>query len=164
MAQSHAGTPLSSLAAWSAQHIRYVFEAPSDELSRCAIDATFSPGLAGSINGAALDFNGLCQLVAAMRASVRGGLEVEWTHAEDVPDDALNRDGQLIGAYIIRGIWKRDQGSELLGEYERHKTVDVRIESQSSQLSLDSRLIVRLGVVAIDVPVDQRTSGRALTS
>ncbi|KAJ7707488.1 hypothetical protein B0H17DRAFT_972131 [Mycena rosella] len=153
--------PLSSLAAWSVQHIRNVFEAPSDELSRRAVAATFSPALAASLNGKALDFDGLCWLVSSMRASAPGGLKVEWKHPNEAPDDVLNRNGSLVGEYIIRGIWKNvpdsDSDDLRLCEFERHKKVDVRIESQSSEPGLDSRLIVRLGIVASDILVVDRS-------
>ncbi|KAJ7126803.1 hypothetical protein C8R44DRAFT_701604 [Mycena epipterygia] len=153
MHQTRADTPLSSLAEWSARHIRDVFEAPSDELSHRAIRSTFSGRLAGRLNGKALDFDGLCMLVNSMRASAPGGLKVEWKHAEEKTDDPGHRDGSLVGEYTIRGIWKSIPGSEYLCEFERHKKVDVRIESQSSNLRLDSRIIVRLDIVASDIPV-----------
>ncbi|KAJ7476066.1 hypothetical protein FB451DRAFT_1132795 [Mycena latifolia] len=157
MAQTHIGTPLPSFAAWSAQHIRDVFEAPSAELSRRALGATFSQALTATLNGQPLDFSGLCRLVSSMRASAPGGLKVEWTRADEAPDDELNRNGSLTGEYIIRGVWKRAPGSDelKLREYERHKKVDVRIESQAAELARDSRLIVRLAIVASDVPVDR---------
>jgi hypothetical protein len=82
---------LSSLTEWSMQHIRDVFEAPSDELSLRAIDSTFSRNLKADLNGAALDFDGLCGLVSAMRKSARNGLDVQWAHADDAPDDLGNR-------------------------------------------------------------------------
>ncbi|KAJ7928832.1 hypothetical protein B0H13DRAFT_966066 [Mycena leptocephala] len=150
-------TPLSSLAEWSIQRIRDVFETPSDELSRRAIDGTFSRTLKASLNGTALDFDGLCGLVSAMRHSAPNGLKVEWSQADDSPDDLGNRNGLLVGEYCIRGIWRSSPDSEQLSEFERHKKVIVRIESQSPQAGVDSRLIVKLDIVASDIPVDRRS-------
>ncbi|KAJ6458895.1 hypothetical protein DFH09DRAFT_1150083 [Mycena vulgaris] len=157
------GTPLSSLAAWSAQHIRDVFEAPTDAQSQRALTVTFSRELVASLNGAPLDFAGLCALVGAMRASAPRGLTVKWTHAEETPDDPANRGGSLVGEYIIHGIWKNapdpDSAQQVMSEFERHKKVDVRIESsQGSDSGVDSRVIVRLAIVASDISVDRRTS------
>jgi hypothetical protein len=95
-------TPLSSLAEWSIQRIRDVFETPSDELSRRAIDGTFSRTLKASLNGTALDFDGLCGLVSAMRHSAPNGLKVEWSQADDSPDDLGNRVSAALRKMAIR--------------------------------------------------------------
>ncbi|KAJ7364262.1 hypothetical protein DFH08DRAFT_766044 [Mycena albidolilacea] len=149
---------LSSLTEWSMQHIRDVFEAPSDELSLRAIHSTFSRNLKANLNGAALDFDGLCGLVNAMRKSARNRLDVQWARADDAPDDLGNRNGVLVGEYRIRGIWRSNPGSEQLFEFERRKKVVVRIQSQSAQPELDSRLIMKLDIVASDVQVQSTTA------
>ncbi|KAJ7285173.1 hypothetical protein C8J57DRAFT_1290623 [Mycena rebaudengoi] len=153
--RSHTPAPLSSLAEWSERNIRDVFQAPSDDLSRTAIAATFSDKLVGSLNGAPLNFEGISQLVMTMRHNAPGGLQVEWKQASDMPDDSLNRDGSLLGAYVIRGIHKLIPGSNRLAEFERRKRVSVRIESQSFESGLDSRKIVNLNLDATDVLVDK---------
>ncbi|KAJ7679005.1 hypothetical protein DFH06DRAFT_1165436 [Mycena polygramma] len=150
-----AKSPLSSLAEWSAQHICNVFEAPNDELSQRAIDGTFSRSVVASLNGSALDFEGLCGLVNSMRHSAPSGLKVQWSRADDKPDDSGNQNGLLVGEYCIRGIWRRNAGSGQLCEFERHKKVVVRIESRPSQAGVDTRLIVRLDIVASDTPVNR---------
>ncbi|KAJ7761974.1 hypothetical protein DFH07DRAFT_415119 [Mycena maculata] len=147
--------PLSSLAEWSIEHTRAVFEAPNAALGRRALDATFAPTLTAHLNGAALDFAALGHLVASMRASSPGGLSVEWMRADATPDDPANRGGSLVGEYIIRGIWKRVPGADTLCEFERHKKVLVRIESQSSDPAVDSRIVVQLDIVASDVGVSR---------
>ncbi|KAF7336784.1 hypothetical protein MVEN_02113800 [Mycena venus] len=152
MALNPKTSQLSSLAEWSMQHIRDVFEASSDELSLRAIGGTFSRTIKATLNGTPLDFDGLCGLVSAMRRSATSGLDVEWSRADDAPDDPGNRNGLLVGEYRIRGIWKSNPGSGQLSEYERHKKVVVRIESQSPQAGVDSRLIVKLDIVASDIP------------
>ncbi|KAF8206200.1 hypothetical protein K438DRAFT_1931467 [Mycena galopus ATCC 62051] len=148
-------TPLSSLAEWSMEHIRDVFEVPNDELSLHAIGGTFSRTIKASLNGTPLNFDGLCALVSAMRHSAASsGLTVEWSCADSAPDDPENRNGLLVGEYRIRGIWKRIPGSDQLSEFERQKKVVVRIQSQSAQAGEDSRLIVKLDIVASDIQVD----------
>ncbi|KAJ7261776.1 hypothetical protein B0H12DRAFT_1069387 [Mycena haematopus] len=153
---------LSSLADWSRQHIRDVFEAPSDELSLRAIGKTFTHTLTASLNGTPLDFDGLCVLVRAMRRSAASsGLSVEWSRADSAPDDSENRNGLLVGEYRIRGIWRSvTPGSDSVSEFERHKKVVVSIQSQSCQAGVDSRRIVKLDIVASDIQVD---SGRRVS-
>ncbi|KAJ7859150.1 hypothetical protein B0H14DRAFT_3446786 [Mycena olivaceomarginata] len=140
---------LSSLTEWSMQHIRDVFEAPSDELSLRAIHSTFSRNLKANLNGAALDFDELCGLVSAMRKSARNGLDVQWARADDAPDDLGNRSANT--AFAASG--ESNPGSDQLFEFERRKKVVVRIQSQSAQPELDSRLIMKLDIVASDVQV-----------
>ncbi|KAJ6513021.1 hypothetical protein C8R45DRAFT_332259 [Mycena sanguinolenta] len=147
---------LSSLAEWSIKHIRDVFEAPDDELSLRAIEDTFARTISASLNKTPLDFDGLCALVRAMRHSAApNGLSVEWRRADSTPDDPGNRNGLLVGEYRIRGIWRSvTPGSESISEFERHKKVVVRIQSQSHQAGVDSRRIVKLDIVASDIQVD----------
>lgn len=82
----------------------------------------------------------------------------------------------LGGYYIIRNVKKALPGSSTLACFERHKSVNVecvlarahacmlgamnahlfglrRIESESPDPSVDSRRIVKLAIVATDVPV-----------
>ncbi|KAJ6532009.1 hypothetical protein B0H19DRAFT_464621 [Mycena capillaripes] len=151
---TQATTPLSSLTEWSVQHIRDVFEASSDELCQQAINNTFVPTVTATLNGTALDFEGICRLVTAMRRTAPAGLKVDWSRADDTPDDPENRNGSLVGEYCIRGIWRSSPGSEELREFERHKKVAVRIESQSPQAGVDSRLIVKLDFVATDTELN----------
>ncbi|KAJ7650063.1 hypothetical protein FB45DRAFT_886815 [Roridomyces roridus] len=136
---------LSSLKDWSIDHIRAVFEAPTDDLSQQAVAETFSSSLTGHLNGNALDYTTLCSLVNTMRASAPKGLLVEWTRAEATPDDASNRNGALVGEYVIRGICRDGV------EFERHKKVEVRITSTLEES--DSRSIVQLDIVASDLRV-----------
>ncbi|EGO25080.1 hypothetical protein SERLADRAFT_491638 [Serpula lacrymans var. lacrymans S7.9] len=148
---------LASLSAWSSQHVGCIFETRTDEDSLQAIDATFSKNLTASINGAPLNRDGLKQLVLTMRHSSARGLNVEWKQALDVAKDpSTNREGVFGGFYVIKGLRKRLPGSDMLAEFERHKTVTVRIESESSDPSVDSRKITHLVFVAIDVPAQPR--------
>ncbi|KAJ7031337.1 hypothetical protein C8F04DRAFT_701969 [Mycena alexandri] len=162
MAHNNAQVPntpkrLSSLADWSAAHIRAVFEALTTEASTRAIVDTFSPRLVASLNGTPLDYTGLCGLVNTMRASAPNGLKVEWASAQETVDDPEMRNGSLVGEYCIRGIWRSvaDSGPEQRCEFERRKKVVVRIESQSPDAAVDSRLIVKLDILASDVPAEK---------
>ncbi|KAF9456750.1 hypothetical protein BDZ94DRAFT_1274861 [Collybia nuda] len=150
---------LCSLSEWSIQHIRNVFEARSDEQSLRAIAATFSEDVSATVNGVPLSREGIDQLVLAMRRGSSGGLRVQWQQAIGAPwDPATNRGGAFTGAYIIRGIQKLSPGAQKPVEFERHKTVNVQIESQSSNPHLDSRRIVNLAFFATDVRVDRQAS------
>jgi len=148
---------LSSLSEWSVQHIRDIFEARTDEQSLRSIDATFSDSVNASINGGMLSREGINQLVLAMRKGSTGELKVHWQQAVEVPrDPSTNRDGSFGGVYIIRGLQKQLPGMIKPAEFERHKTVTVKIESQSPDMNLDSRKIVNLAFVASDVRVDRQ--------
>ncbi|KAF8071815.1 hypothetical protein FPV67DRAFT_1447297 [Lyophyllum atratum] len=157
-AQTHTAS-LCSLSDWSVRHIRDVFEAPTDEQSLRAISATFADNINASVNGAPLSREGINQLVLAMRRSSAHGLTVHWEQAVEAPSDpATNRGGSFGGVYIIRGIQKTLPGSQKPVEFERHKTVTVKIDSQSPSLYEDSRRIVSLVFVASDNRVDRQAS------
>ncbi|KAJ6624033.1 hypothetical protein B0H10DRAFT_1785408 [Mycena sp. CBHHK59/15] len=149
-----APAPLSSLSEWSMRHICDVFEAPSDDLARRAIAATFSDKLVASLNSVPLTLDELCRLVISMRHSAPCGLKVDWKQASETPDDSTNQDGSLVGAYTIRGIRKPIPGSNRMCNFERRKKVSARIESQSPEPGVDTRMIVSLNLVASDVLVD----------
>ncbi|KAK0193965.1 hypothetical protein F5146DRAFT_412323 [Armillaria mellea] len=146
---------MSSLTEWSYRHIRDVFEAPTLEESLCAISNTFAPNVEAFLNGSRLGYEGIIQLVTAMRGGSRKGLQVHWKQAMDVPREPTNRNGCFGGAYVISGIQKPQPGTSRLSDFERHKTVTVIIESQSSDPYVDSRRIVNLVFVATDRPVDR---------
>jgi len=93
----------SSLTCWSKEHIRGVFEAPSDEESLRTIGETFSQSLKGTLNGKPIDWEDIRQLVMAMRKESRAsGLKVEWKHLIEVPENALN---QVCLYSYIDGRW-----------------------------------------------------------
>ncbi|KAF7316690.1 hypothetical protein HMN09_00402100 [Mycena chlorophos] len=149
-------TALPTLEEWSIRHIRDVFEAPTDADALRAISNTFSAfQLQGSANGSPIDFASVKRMVLALRQQAQepAGLSVEWISATGFPDDASNRSGVLVGEYVVRGIW-RNMGGGRLVQFERRKKVHVRIESQSSQMNVDSRRIVKLDFVGVDVPAE----------
>ncbi|KAF9490448.1 hypothetical protein BDN71DRAFT_188239 [Pleurotus eryngii] len=150
---------LSTLSDWSKQHIHDVFEAPNDDMCLRAIESTFARNLKATINGAPLDRESIKQLVLAMRRGSSTGLKVHWRQAVPAPGDpTTNRDGTFWGAYVITGIQKQLPGMSKPAEFERHKTVTVRIESLSSDPYVDSRRIVNLTFVANDVRVDRQAT------
>jgi len=148
---SQSGKPLSSLSSWSMQHIKDVFEAPKDADSSRAIDATFSPDIKAMLNGMQLNKDGIRQLVQAMRKASTTGLKVEWLSTVEVPKDPDNRNGAFGGMYIIRGLKKEVPGMSGFVDFERRKSVNVIIESQSDDPNIDSRKLVNLVFVAADV-------------
>ncbi|KAF5340893.1 hypothetical protein D9758_012193 [Tetrapyrgos nigripes] len=151
---------LPTLTEWSIDHIRNIFEASTDSHALQAITNTFSDTLSASVNGKPLNRSGVEHLVLGMRrAAAAAGLKVDWERTLEVPDDdATNRDGSFGGFYTISGLRKEIPGSRTLADFIRHKTVTVRIESQSNDQNVDSRKIVSLVFVATDVPVASSTS------
>ncbi|KAF8632389.1 hypothetical protein AX15_001898 [Amanita polypyramis BW_CC] len=155
---------LCSLSEWSQQRIRSIFEAEADEDALRAIRNTFADKVSASVNGATLSREGIDALVLAMRngcgelvnqdESKRSRLQVQWKYCVDVPCDSVtNRDGSFGGVYVIKGIKRMIPGSQHPVEFERHKTVTVKIDSMSSDLSADSRRITSLVFVASDMRV-----------
>src|ERR1700761_6630657 len=84
-------TSLSSLADWSMQHIRDVFEAPSSDLTVRALDSTFSRSLKATVNGRSVGFDGFSDLVASMQHTSPNGPKVDWIFADETPDDPGHR-------------------------------------------------------------------------
>jgi hypothetical protein len=126
------------------QHIKEVFEAPSDEESLQALDSTFSRTVDASVNGKPIQYRDLQKMVLGLRTN--SNLTVLWQRAQELPDDAttnqvnsyidmvlvasmlkatLYQSGKFNGAYIIKGIQRTLPGSNRLVEFERHKTVEV---------------------------------------
>ncbi|KAJ6498270.1 hypothetical protein DFH09DRAFT_1204297 [Mycena vulgaris] len=151
-------TSLSSLADWSMQHIRDVFEAPSNDLTLRALDSAFSRSLKATVNGAPVDFDGFSDLVAAAQHTSPNGPKVDWIFADETPDDAGYRNGVVKGEYYIRGIFGKIPGSEAVVEIETRKQVVARIESQSSEAGVDSRLILKLDAIVSVLPVDRNNT------
>jgi len=138
----------SSIYAWSIDHIKTVFEAKTEDECIRAIDDTFSHAIDVTVNGKALSRMELQRFVLNMLGSSGYRLAVQWQNAVEVPRDDSNRDGVLGGYYIIRNI--RKQGSS---KFERHKFVNVVIESESVDSRVDSRRIVSLSLTAMDKPM-----------
>jgi len=142
---------LPTLTEWSVDHIRAVFEAPTDSHALQAISDTFSNNLSATVNGRPLNRSGVENLVLAMRRDAAStGLKVDWERTLEVPDDAnTNRvstsgkselhsgplltrfsfylqDGSFGGFYTISGLQKQIPGSHTPMDFIRHKTVTVR--------------------------------------
>ncbi|KAI8980075.1 hypothetical protein BD414DRAFT_109261 [Trametes punicea] len=144
---------LTSFYTWSCEHIKKVFEAKSERDCLQALEETFSERLEFTFNGSPLPRVGLQKIVLAMLQTSGFRLNVDWLNAVEVPQDDSNRNGMLGGYYVIRNVMKPVPGSSHLACYERHKSVNVVIESESSDPRVDSRRIVKLAIVATDVPV-----------
>ncbi|PCH42043.1 hypothetical protein WOLCODRAFT_72813 [Wolfiporia cocos MD-104 SS10] len=142
---------------WSREHIQRVFEAKNEADCLRALNDTFSQKIELSLNGTSLPRTHLQTAIMAMVAGSGFRLSVEWQHANEVPRDPSNspasQNGTLEGHYVIRGIRKQLPGRSTTALYERHKSVKVVIESESSDRSVDTRRIVKLTIVAKDVPM-----------
>ncbi|CCL99313.1 uncharacterized protein FIBRA_01329 [Fibroporia radiculosa] len=150
---------LSTFYTWSREHIQRVFEAKSSEDCRQALDDTFSQRIDLTLNGTTLPRTHLQKAIMAMVEDSGFRLAVEWHNAVEVPRDDCNRAGMLGGYYVIRNIRKRLPGESTI-LVERHKSVNVIIESESSDPSIDSRRIVKLAIVATDMPMTPPTAHR----
>ena len=82
---------LSSLTQWSQEHVRAIFESPSNEEFIQAVEETFSSDIKATINGKQVGRQEIKQSVLSMRAESSGGLRVEWKHTVEVPQDTYNR-------------------------------------------------------------------------
>ncbi|EPQ52722.1 hypothetical protein GLOTRDRAFT_131959 [Gloeophyllum trabeum ATCC 11539] len=146
------GKALPTLTEWSKQHISAVFESRNDAESLRAVEETFSPDVRVLLNGTPVNREGVKQLVVAMRRAAPAGLKVDWQVTVDVPKDPSNRNGAFGGVYVVRGQRKELPGTKGVVDIERHKSVNVVIQSQSEDPSTDSRKIVNLVFVAADLP------------
>ncbi|KAF8173054.1 hypothetical protein BJ912DRAFT_859650 [Pholiota molesta] len=144
---------LSSLAEWSKKHICAVFESSNSEESLKAIQETFSNSINATLNGKQLGYDDIVHMVIAMRNEAPKGLKVEWLTAVESTSSSNYRDGFLGGMYIIHGIHRNLPGLPGTVEFSRHKAVVVQIQSQSTDLLIDSRKIVHLSFVASDFPL-----------
>ncbi|EMD33958.1 hypothetical protein CERSUDRAFT_125705 [Gelatoporia subvermispora B] len=146
---------LTSFYAWSVEHIKSVFEAKSEIDCLRALDETFSQRVEFTFNGTQLSRYSLQQVVLSMVQGSGFRLAVDWQNAVEVPKDPSNRNGILGGYYIIRNIRKELPGMSAPVLFERHKSVNVVIESELPDAHIDSRRIVKLALVATDSPMQQ---------
>lgn len=82
---------LSSLTQWSQEHVRTIFESPSNEEFIQAFEETFSSDIKATMNGKQVGRQEIKQSVLSMRAESSGVLRVEWKHTVEVPQDTYNR-------------------------------------------------------------------------
>ncbi|KAE9402909.1 hypothetical protein BT96DRAFT_815751 [Gymnopus androsaceus JB14] len=149
---SNTTVKLSSLAQWSVERIAAIFEAATEEDALKAIAETFPDDVHASLNGSPLPRPMIDKAVLAMRPGPKGGLKVVWKEKTEAPTDSSNRNGAFGGYYHITGILKPDPETKQLVPFVRHKIVTVKIQSQSEDLSYDSRKITELVYVACDHP------------
>ncbi|KAF9552295.1 hypothetical protein CPC08DRAFT_728730 [Agrocybe pediades] len=145
---------LSTLTQWSHEHIARIFTSTNDEDSLRALEETFSQDVVARLNGRQIKFDDIKRSVLALRREAvgYGGLRVHWEHSVEASEES-NRHGSFGGAYVIRGIHRKLPGEAEPIEFERRKTVIVQIESQDDSTERDSRIIVDIVFVAMDVRV-----------
>lgn len=91
MASAQNTKKLSSLTQWSKEHIRAIFESPSDEQSTQAVDETFSSDMKAIANGRQVGLPEIKQLVLSIRAESPRGLRVEWKQSVEEAFNLNNR-------------------------------------------------------------------------
>jgi hypothetical protein len=82
---------LSSLTQWSQEHVRAIFESPSNEEFIQAVEETFLSDIKATVNGKQVGRQEIKESVLSMRAESSGGLRVEWKDTVEVPQDTYNR-------------------------------------------------------------------------
>ncbi|KAI0342737.1 hypothetical protein BDW22DRAFT_1407307 [Trametopsis cervina] len=143
---------LATLYEWSRQHVTDVFEAKSEDECEMAIDKTFSHDMEFIINGQQLSRAELRKFVLTMLVNSGFRLKLQWQDAVEVPRDPSNRDGVLGAYYLIHNVRKAPSADGATGRFTRHKFVNVVIESESPDVSMDSRRVVRMNLTATDKP------------
>ncbi|KZT67948.1 hypothetical protein DAEQUDRAFT_672301 [Daedalea quercina L-15889] len=139
--------------AWSKEHIQRVFEAKTSADCLQALNDTFSQNVELILNGSPIPRTYLESTIMGMVEASGFSLSVEWLNAVEVPRDESHRNGALGGYYVIRNLRRQTPSSTTPMLYERHKSINVIIESESSDPSIDSRRIVKLALVATDKPM-----------
>ncbi|KAJ4477385.1 hypothetical protein J3R30DRAFT_213383 [Lentinula aciculospora] len=145
---------LSTLGQWSEEHMAAIFEAVTEEDALKAIADTFPDDVRASLNGSPLPRSMIDKLVLIMRPGPQGGLKVHWKERAEVPKDLGHRNGAFGGFYYITGIRKPHPETGEIVPFIRYKTVTVKIESMSEDLSYDSRKITELVFVGSDKPAE----------
>ncbi|KAJ3873861.1 hypothetical protein F5051DRAFT_110576 [Lentinula edodes] len=145
---------LSTLAQWSEEHMAAIFEAVTEEDALKAITDTFPDDVRATLNGSPLPRPMIDKLVLVMRPGPQGGLKVHWREQAEVPKDPSHRNGAFGGFYYITGIRKPHPDTGEIVPFIRYKTVTVKIESMSEDLSYDSRKITELVFVGSDKPAE----------
>ncbi|KAH9831565.1 uncharacterized protein C8Q71DRAFT_781216 [Rhodofomes roseus] len=146
-------TILPTFYAWSQEHIQRVFEAKTSADCLQALNDTFSQNVELTLNGSPIPRTYLESTIMRMVEASGFRLSVEWLNAVEVPRDQSYRSGALGGYYVIRNLRRQSQESATPMLYERHKSINVIIDSESSDPSIDSRRIVKLALVATDKPM-----------
>ncbi|KAH9915130.1 uncharacterized protein B0H18DRAFT_1042694 [Fomitopsis serialis] len=139
--------------AWSREHIQRVFEAKTSADCLRALDDTFAQNIELTLNGSPIPRTYLQSAIMGMVESSGFRLSVEWLNAVEAPRDESYRSGALGGYYVIRNLRRQSPDSTTHMLYERHKSINVIIESESSDPYVDSRRIVKLALVATDKPM-----------
>ncbi|KDR69406.1 hypothetical protein GALMADRAFT_145452 [Galerina marginata CBS 339.88] len=139
---------LSSLTEWSKAHIPQVYEAETKEEVKRAVEQTFSPDLHGTVNGKkGMLRKNFMESALKLQAAWVEGRKVIWHQIVEVADDSSNRSGTIGATYSIVGIQTILPGDSQPTRFERHKSVVVRVQSQSEDPTIDSRMIVDITAV-----------------
>ncbi|KAI0733604.1 hypothetical protein C8Q72DRAFT_771994 [Fomitopsis betulina] len=142
---------------WSKEHIERVFEAKTSADCLQAINDTFSQNIELTLNGSPIPRTYLESAIMGMVEASGFRLSVEWLNAVEVSRDGSLRSGALGGYYVIRNLRRQLPGSKIQMLYERHKSINASIDSESSDPGVDSRRIVKLAIVATDKPMRKTT-------
>ncbi|KIK55100.1 hypothetical protein GYMLUDRAFT_48050 [Collybiopsis luxurians FD-317 M1] len=143
-----------TLAEWSEARMAAIFEASTEEDALKAIADTFPDDVKATLNGNPLPRPMIDKFVLVMRPRPEGGLKVHWKEHAEAPKDPEHRNGSFGGFYYITGLIKPHPVTGEMVPFIRYKTVTVKIESLSDDLSYDSRKITELVFVGSDRPVD----------
>ncbi|RXW20710.1 hypothetical protein EST38_g5149 [Candolleomyces aberdarensis] len=119
---------LASLSRWSIERIGSIFEAPSDDDSLKAIEATFAPDVKATMNGTKIKLEHIKDQVLNLRRPSKRGLKVIWKSLVEVPSDPSNREGWVGGSYVIEGVTKPSPEYPDGVEFVRSKVVTVKWE------------------------------------
>ncbi|KIK52684.1 hypothetical protein GYMLUDRAFT_88644 [Collybiopsis luxurians FD-317 M1] len=147
---------LSSIAEWTDERVAEIYLARSTAKAKQAIEDLFSPHVKASLNGRSITRAQIDQLLLGMRSTEEGDLGFYWTDLVDVSGDPkTHRNGALGGVYIITGLQLPHPETGKLVPSFRRKCVAIKVESQSEDLSIDSRKITEFTTIAYNYPMDQ---------
>ncbi|KAF9069008.1 hypothetical protein BDP27DRAFT_1326283 [Rhodocollybia butyracea] len=157
----HYSLKLASLYEWSRDRMAAIFEAQTTEDALQAIKDTFPDNVKATLNGSPLPRDLIDKFVLVMRPTEfqwrdgYEGLKVHWKEYAEVPKDDTHRDGAFGGFYFITGLMKAHPKTGEVVPFIRFKTVTVKIESMSEDVSIDSRKITELVFVGSDKPASE---------
>ncbi|KIK66097.1 hypothetical protein GYMLUDRAFT_55952 [Collybiopsis luxurians FD-317 M1] len=147
---------LCSISEWADKRTAAIYLSDSKTKAKQAIEDIFAPHVRASLNGKPITREQIDLLLLGMRSSEEGSLGFWWTdRVATAVDPATQRDGAVGGVYIITGLQTPHPETGKPIPSFRRKAVAVKIESQSNDLSIDSRKIVEFTTIASNFPMDQ---------
>ncbi|KIK63502.1 hypothetical protein GYMLUDRAFT_72152 [Collybiopsis luxurians FD-317 M1] len=149
---------LCSLGEWAVKGTTDIYLAKTRAEAEQAVDKVFAPNVHSWLNGKRLSKDQLYKLLLDLRHpdDSEESLGFYWSdYVHAAIDPTTERDGTLCGVYVVTNVLLPHPQTGELVPHIRRKAISIVIESQSQDLSIDSRRVVELVTVARNIPQEQ---------